>query len=80
MNGGYCSLGLFEGEPSKEDCLGCDSYDGMSRGLGDDIAKIAKATRLDAYGASFKRVFKRDCGCKKRQKKWNELFPHESED
>lgn len=80
MNGVYCSLGLFDGEPTDKDCLGCDSYNGTSRGLGDDIAKMAKATKMDIYVPAITRVFKRDCGCKKRQKKWNEMFPHESED
>jgi hypothetical protein len=80
MNGDYCSLGLFGGEPSKEDCLGCDSYDGMSRGLGDDIAKITKTLKLDEYGPRISKKFGLDCGCKERQKKWNEMFPHESED
>lgn len=79
-NGKYCALGLFEGKPSEQDCLGCDKYDGASRGLGDDVAKMTKALYLDRVGSTFKAVFGKDCGCKKRQKRWNELFPHESED
>lgn len=80
LNGKYCALGLFEGKPSNEDCIGCDSYLGGSRGLGDDIAAITKALRIDKAAEKFTAVFGKDCGCKKRQKRWNELFPHESED
>ena len=44
-----------------------------SKGLGDSIEKITKATGInkvvDARGV-------KDCGCKKRQKSLNKLFPY----
>lgn len=47
-----------------------------SKGLGDDIAKITKATRLDKFAeAVAKKLGKKDCGCKKRQEELNKLFP-----
>ena len=47
-----------------------------SRGLGDTVAKITKATGIKkvvdkAFGA-----FNKDCGCKERQSKLNKLFPY----
>ena len=80
LNGGYCSLGHFSARPSTSDCLKCDDYDGLSRGLGDDIAKIAKAIGVNKITGRAKKTFGVDCGCKKRKEKWNEMFPHESED
>jgi hypothetical protein len=47
-----------------------------SKGLGDTIAKITKRTWIQAaveYGA--KKIGK-DCGCKERQAKVNEMFPY----
>ena len=41
-----------------------------SRGLGDTIEKIIKATHLDIF------VDGKDCGCEKRKEKLNELFPY----
>ena len=41
-----------------------------SRGLGDTIEKIIKATHLDIF------VNGKDCGCEKRKEKLNELFPY----
>lgn len=40
-----------------------------SKGLGDTIAKIARATRLN-------KLAPKDCGCKKRQEKLNKIFPY----
>jgi len=40
-----------------------------SKGLGDTIAKVTKATGLDKLATD-------DCGCKKRQKKLNKIFPY----
>tara|TARA_R110000824_G_scaffold101998_3_gene242076 strand:- start:413 stop:574 length:162 start_codon:yes stop_codon:yes gene_type:complete len=40
-----------------------------SKGLGDTIAKITKATGLN-------KLAPRDCGCKKRQSKLNKIFPY----
>ena len=43
-----------------------------SRGLGDDIEKVAKKTGVKKI---VKKVFK-DCGCEERKEKLNKLFPY----
>jgi hypothetical protein len=47
-----------------------------SRGLGDTVAKIAKATGIKAV---VKAVVGKDCGCAGRQKKLNDLLPYRGE-
>ena len=43
-----------------------------SKGIGDDIAKLTKATGLDKLA---KKVLGDDCGCDERRKQLNQLFP-----
>ena len=40
-----CALGLFDGQPTKNDCAECMEYDGPTRGLGDVVHGA-----LDAFG------------------------------
>lgn len=48
-----------------------------SKGLGDTIAKITKATGLDkAADKVAKAMGKEDCGCGKRQEALNKAFPY----
>ena len=49
-----------------------------SRGLGDDIAKITSATRLDKLAERINEIItsNKDCGCSKRQDKLNKIFPY----
>jgi len=48
-----------------------------SQGLGDTIAKITSATKLDVVAEQIaKAVGADDCGCKARQQKLNQLFPY----
>lgn len=62
-----CKLGLFEGSPSLQECMSCESYEGKVRGLGDVIAKATKA-----FGV-------KPCSkCKERQKKLNKAVPCKS--
>ena len=44
------------------------------RGLGDTIEKITKATGIKKVVE--KVTGKKDCGCKKRKEKLNEMFPY----
>jgi len=44
-----------------------------SKGLGDSIAKITKATGIDKLA---KKVLGDDCGCEERRQKLNQMFPH----
>jgi hypothetical protein len=47
-----------------------------SRGLGDDIARVTKFTRIDSLAKKIAKAFgKEDCGCGKRQEQLNEMFP-----
>ena len=45
----------------------------QSKGLGDTVAKITKATGIDKL---VKFVAGEDCGCEERKQKLNELFPY----
>ena len=48
-----------------------------SKGLGDSIAKVTKATGLNSLaqmGANL--LGKKDCGCNKRKEKLNKMFPY----
>lgn len=65
----YCMKGLFNNKPSEGDCLSCSEYKGSSRGLGDDVTRIIKKTKLDRL------VKKKPCGCAKRRKALNKAFP-----
>ena len=47
-----------------------------SRGLGDTIAKITKATGIKKVTKTVFGAIKKDCGCKERQNKLNKLFPY----
>lgn len=53
--------------------------DTKSQGLGDTIAKITSATKLDKLVESIAdAVGAEDCGCKARQEKLNRMFPYNS--
>jgi len=48
-----------------------------SKGLGDSIAKITKATGLDKFAQGMaKSVGKEDCGCNERRDTLNRIFPY----
>ena len=48
-----------------------------SKGLGDTIAKLTHAVGLDKVVENVaKAVGKEDCGCNKRRKKLNDMFPY----
>jgi hypothetical protein len=50
-----------------------------SKGLGDSVAKVTKALRLDKVAdAVAKMVGSEGCGCDERQEMLNKLFPYES--
>lgn len=51
-------------------------YHKQSRGLGDDIEKITKATGIKAAVDFIFDKAGKDCGCDKRKEKLNKLFPH----
>ena len=47
-----------------------------SKGLGDTIEKITKATGIKKVVEKISEATGKDCGCAKRQYKLNELFPY----
>jgi len=70
---GLCRIGEFNGKPSEDDCGICERYQGPSRGLGDNVDKILKATGIKR---AVKAISKgKGCGCGKRRKALNETFP-----
>jgi len=49
-----------------------------SKGFGDTIAKVTKATGLDKVAKSISQAAgKSDCGCGKRKDTLNRMFPYE---
>lgn len=48
-------------------------YEKQSAGLGDTVEKVAKVTGIQA---AVKFIAGEDCGCDKRKKKLNEVFPY----
>ena len=47
-----------------------------SKGLGDTIAKITKATGIKKVVDTVAKAAGKDCGCSKRQENLNRLFPY----
>ena len=47
-----------------------------SKGLGDTIAKITKATGIKKVVDTVSKVTKKPCNCGKRQENLNRLFPY----
>ena len=47
-----------------------------SKGLGDTIAKLTKATGIKKVVDTVAKTVKKDCGCGKRQDTLNRLFPY----
>ena len=50
--------------------------DNKSRGLGDSIEKITKATGIKKVVEAVSKVTGKDCGCGKRKDNLNRLFPY----
>ena len=46
------------------------------RGLGDTIADFTQQTGLDQLAVRYEQLTGKDCGCKARQAKLNELSPN----
>ena len=49
-----------------------------SKGLGDSIEKITKATGIKSFVSKVNKILGKDCGCKERKKKLNKFFPYEN--
>ena len=48
-----------------------------SKGLGDTIAKVSAAARLDKIAEAIaKKLGMADCGCDERRDKLNKIFPY----
>ena len=52
-------------------------YDAESKGLGDTIEKITKATGVKKVVDTVFQKLEKDCGCEERKKKLNEKFRYE---
>jgi hypothetical protein len=46
-----------------------------SNGLGDVVAKVAKATGAEAIAKAYEKKTGRDCGCKERREALNRIWP-----
>ena len=56
--------------------MGDPDIPSQSRGLGDTVAKITKATGIKKATDVVFGALNKDCGCKERQSKLNKLFPY----
>ena len=76
---GKCShpvaLPIFGERPSAGICRACEHYDGPSRGLGDTVHRLAKATGV----ARVVKSVVGECGCQKRREALNDAFPAASD-
>ena len=50
----------------------------QSKGLGDTIEKITKATGIHKVVTNVSQLINRDCGCNKRKEKLNKKFPYKT--
>jgi hypothetical protein len=64
-------------EVGHDDFLRHEGFDVPSRGLGDAIAKVARATGADRVAGAIERVTGRPCGCERRRRALNERVPFE---
>ena len=75
INGGCCSHPEAQREFGKTVsltiCEVCPWYTGPSRGLGDDIHKIARITGLDKAAKVVEKVTGKPCGCAQRRARLN---------
>lgn len=56
-----------------------NSNEPKSRGLGDTVAKITAATKVDELAKKIAQIAgKSDCGCGKRQETLNKWFPYKN--
>ena len=51
-----------------------------SRGLGDTLAKMTKATGIKKVVDTVFGAINKDCGCRERQSKLNKIFPYKKEE
>jgi len=50
-----------------------------SKGLGDSVEKLTKATGIDKVAKVITKVTGKDCGCGKRKDTLNRAFPYNKE-
>ena len=68
-----CGLDVVDGIPTTDDCSRCTKYVGPRRGLGDDVVRVVRLTRLDRVVDKVSKG--RDCGCGDRMQRLNQLAP-----
>ena len=69
----HCTLGLFNADPTEDDCASCDRYQGPDRGAGDKVAKFFKGTGVEKVVKAVSGG--KDCGCGKRRAMLNKALP-----
>ena len=69
------ALPLYGDTPSPGICARCEHYAGPDRGLGDTVARVARATGIAAVARTVERVTGRPCGCAGRRVALNARFP-----
>jgi len=72
--------GFFKTEKDTGFFMGDMDIPSESRGLGDTLAKITKATGVKKVVDTVFDAIKKDCGCRERQSKLNKIFPYKKEE
>jgi len=75
----YETRGFFE-TGDDQFFMGDSDIPSQSRGLGDTIAKITKATGIKKVTDAVFGALNKDCGCRERQSRLNKLFPYKKEE
>ena len=73
-------MGAFKAEKHSGFFMGDLDIPSESRGLGDTLAKITKATGIKKVVDTVFNAINKDCGCRERQSKLNKLFPYKKEE
>ena len=68
---------MHAGKPEvrHDDFLRREGFEVPSRGLGDTVAKLARATGVDRLAGAIERVTGRPCGCERRRRALNDRVP-----
>ena len=74
-HGRRCKLELAADADLPSACQTCDSYEGMARGLGDFIGKMADVTGIKAVTRQIEAATGKPCGCGERRAALNRMIP-----
>ena len=71
----HCAAEKHGGRPTLVQCQSCEHFQRRSKGLGDRVERLAIKTGAKRIVQAVSRKTGKDCGCEKRRRKLNEMFP-----